>query len=235
MREFETYTSYDNLSRRLFRCRKFQIKEGLTVLVGANGAGKSTTLSMIRRNLNKNKIPVVTYDNFTEGGRDGTGSYLAHGDMERFATSMSSSEGENILISMGNFVENGLRKFIKTGIVKRHWFSMDEDEEIISNERWILLDAVDSGLSINNIIYLKDFLKSIISDAEQMGKEVYIVVSANTYELASNENCFDVWKRKYVTFESYDDYKKFILCSGERKEKLESEFYKKREREKEKE
>ena len=41
----------------------------------------------------------------------------------------------------------------------------------------------------------------------------YIVVSANEYEMANNENCLDVCKGKYIKFKDYDEYKEFILES----------------------
>ena len=37
--------------------------------------------------------------------------------------------------------------------------------------------------------------------------EVYIVVSANEYELAANMNCLDVAEDKYVTFTGYEAFK----------------------------
>lgn len=47
--------------------------------------------------------------------------------------------------------------------------------------------------------------------------EVYIVVSANSYEMASGEQCLDVWSGKYITFEDYEDYRRYILKTRARK------------------
>jgi len=46
-----------------------------------------------------------------------------------------------------------------------------------------------------------------------------IVISANEYELANGEQCFDVNLGKYLTFDDYESYKKFILKSRKLKDK----------------
>ena len=88
-----------------------------------------------------------------------------------------------------------------------------------SKERWILLDAADSGYSVDNVVDLKELLKIIIEDGRSMGVAVYIVVSANEYEMAAGEQCFDVNTGKYLTFKDYGDYRKYILESRKRKDK----------------
>ena len=98
-------------------------------------------------------------------------------------------------------------------------------------ERWILIDAIDSGYSVDNVIELKDLFNEIINDGKQnYGVDVYIIVSANEYEMASGENCFDVNACKYLKFKDYDDYKKFILHSRELKNKRIEMVEKKRNR-----
>ena len=62
----------------------------------------------------------------------------------------------------------------------------------------------------------------MLEDAKTFGVQLYIIVSANSYELASNENCFDIINGEYVAFNSYEDYKQFILDSR----KLKDERYK---------
>jgi hypothetical protein len=76
------------------------------------------------------------------------------------------------------------------------------------------MDAVDSGFSIDNIDDLKGVVKElIIPEAKNYKVEIYIIASANTYELARGEKCIDVRNAKYVTFKDYEDYRKFILRS----------------------
>ena len=88
-----------------------------------------------------------------------------------------------------------------------------------TNERWILLDAIDSGLSVDNIVDIKEYLfKTILEDAGDQ-VVVRIIISANEYEICRNEQCMDVHTGKYRTFKGYESYRKFILKSREIKDK----------------
>ena len=63
-----------------------------------------------------------------------------------------------------------------------------------------------------------NFFKMVINDFANHGYELYIIAAANEYELANGEDCFDVMNGKYIRFENYDDFKKFILRSRKKKE-----------------
>lgn len=54
-------------------------------------------------------------------------------------------------------------------------------------------------------------------DAATLGMDLYIVITANTFELAYKEDCIDAISGDHVTFESYDQYREFILASREEK------------------
>ena len=141
------------------------------------------------------------------------------------ATAMCSSEGENIVMNIGTFAAR-LGQFVKNGedpkekkytqlarsIAKINGEEICETE--IPKERWILLDAVDSGLSVDNIVDIKeDLFKTILE--HNFGNKIYIVISANEYELARGEQCFDVYNGKYVTFNDYEEYRSLVLQSKE--------------------
>jgi len=83
----------------------------------------------------------------------------------------------------------------------------------------ILIDRCDSGYSIDNIVDLKELLPLIMAAAEKEGKDLYIVISANNYELASGERCYDVSTGTFCKPKTYKAYKKRILASRERKNK----------------
>lgn len=146
-------------------------------------------------------------------------------DFRFVAESMSSSEGENIVLNLMDLAGK-LGRFIKTGIYKRRYnpfegvFKKDEssDKDIeMSNERWILFDTVDSGLSVDNIVELKEGLFKTIIEHEK-DNDIYIVVSANEYEMAREEQCLDVYNGKYVAFKDYEEYRDLILKSRKWKE-----------------
>lgn len=213
---------------------KIDINPGLTVLVGCNGAGKTTLLHNIKEELANDKVPFTEFNNLTDGGSTSVNSMMYNENYKMVSHMMSSSEGENIGNNLGLWA-GGLRNFIINGKYKSdrkedrfvEIFTNKDDEdirkelELLKNhkERWLLLDATDSGLSIDNVIEFKDLFNLIIDDGTKLGKEVYIIISANEYELARNEQCFDVNAGKYITFKDYDDYREFILKSRDKKDK----------------
>lgn len=209
-------------------CRKKQIEiqQGLTVLVGCNGSGKTTLLHNIKSELKKEDIPVFYYDNEKDGGNNSISESIFYGNLSFTATALCSSEGENISLNLSK-IASKLRKFVETGdngdrfnaLAKTLALKDDNEENNVSNERWILLDAMDSGYSIDNVIEMKDFFDLVIKDAKEFGIELYIMISSNEYELAHESKCFDVMERKYIQFASYEDYKKFILRTREKKDK----------------
>ena len=209
-------------------CRKKQIEiqQGLTVLVGCNGSGKTTLLHNIKSELKKEDIPVFYYDNEKDGGNNSISESIFYGNLSFTATALCSSEGENISLNLSK-IASKLRKFVETGdngdrfnaLAKTLALKDDNEDNNVSNERWILLDAMDSGYSIDNVIEMKDFFDLVIKDAKEFDIELYIMISSNEYELAHESKCFDVMEGKYIQFASYEDYKKFILRTREKKDK----------------
>ena len=69
-------------------------------------------------------------------------------------------------------------------------------------------------MSVDNIVDIKEYLfKTILK--HNYGNEIYIVISANEYEMARGEQCFNVYNGKYVTFKDYEDYRNLVLQSKE--------------------
>ena len=210
------------------RLKNIIIKSGITVLVGCNGAGKTTLIKNITEQLKKENTPYYVFDNLYSGGKKSISKMVDSNNIEKAALMLSSSEGENITNNICDILEKA-RCFIKTGdsdVYKTNEIlkflkniNQDEEEPIISNERWFLFDAIDSGYSIDNIVEFKEILNLMILDSKKMNKDLYIIISANSYEMANNENCFDVMSGKYIRFKDYNEYKKFIIKTRKRKEK----------------
>lgn len=210
------------------RLKNIIIKSGITILVGCNGAGKTTLIKNITEQLKKENTPYYVFDNLYSGGKKSISKMVDSNNIEKAALMLSSSEGENITNNICDILEKA-RCFIKTGdsdVYKTNKIlkflkniNQDEEEPIISNERWFLFDAIDSGYSIDNIVEFKEILNLMILDSKKMNKDLYIIISANSYEMANNENCFDVMSGKYIRFKDYNEYKKFIIKTRKRKEK----------------
>lgn len=224
-RKIQLIRDYYNNGYNLYKRKTIEIKPGVTVLVGCNGIGKTTLLHQMQDNLNKNKIPNIMFDNLHHGGGKSISSACFHNDFGFAATAMCSSEGENIVLNMEQFT-NRLGYFVANGIDEeqaRHTRLVQSFQRIngetveeapVPNERWILLDAVDSGLSIDNIVDIKEALFKTILEYNY-NNEIYIIVSANEYEMARGEHCFDVYNGKYVKLKDYDTFRDFILQSKE--------------------
>ena len=96
------------------RLKQITIKSGLTVLVGCNGAGKSTLLRNIKSELRKEDIPCHLFDNLHDGGANSRSMNAFEENWEFVATSMCSSEGENINMNIGGLAKK-LKEFMITG------------------------------------------------------------------------------------------------------------------------
>lgn len=200
------------------------IEEGLTVLVGCNGAGKTTLLHNIKEEMKKQGVPCNLYDNLKDGGGNSISEAMFSGEMDLGISLWTASEGEDIKINFGRS-SSKIKRFLKDGFYDTRsnrlakLFNKDEDNKEVGNQRVLLFDAVDSGLSVDSIVEVKEVFNLILEDAKQMGLEMYIIISANEYELARHSNCFDVNKGKYIKFKDYEDYRVFIIKSREAKEK----------------
>lgn len=183
------------------------LKPGITVLVGCNGAGKTTFLKQLKRKLEKEKTPFLLYDNLKDGGSNAINKAGFFEDFSFIATAIQSSEGENINMNVGNFARE-----VGNYVYKK----LKPTDKVM----FLLVDAVDSGMSIDHIYDLKEnFFRFVSEDLKKSGVDLYVVVSANSYEMAREENCLDVYNAKYVKFNDYEEYRKFILHSRGIKDK----------------
>lgn len=180
-----------------------EFKPGTTVLVGRNGAGKSSTLLSVREHCRSNDIKYKSFDNLIDGGTNFGDSilHLGSGNLTDLATFSCSSEGQRIIQAFGKFVQSVGQSI--------HELSLDSNH----NEFVIMLDAVDSGMSIDNIRDVKNLFNLIKEDCDKSNIYVYIIIAANSYEFAKDLDCIDVVTGEHIWFEDYDNYANFI-CKG---------------------
>ena len=221
---------YDN-GMNIYKKGSATIYPGITVLVGCNGSGKTTLMRIIKEKLTEHKIPLIYYNNLSDGGNDSMQEALMSGNMKFLIESALSSEGERIVLNLRKVIDQILY-FMKNRTIKKSssvalmeslrrasGISDTDESDNAPDELWILIDAADSGLSIDNIIDLKFVLNRAIQD-NCTGTTFYIVVSCNEYEMCDGEQCFDVQKMKYVSIKSYSKFKKVILDSRKYKDSL---------------
>lgn len=209
------------------RARNIELKEGLTVLVGCNGSGKSTLLLNIENQCKKEHIHLYSYNNLHDGGHNALSSYLLTDNINMFAGNAFASEGEAISSNLG-FQATKFRKFLAEGeeidpFVKLMMDKKDvEDEEkelAKSKVRVMLFDAIDSGLSIDQVREIKHLFSLMIEDAKNLGVELYIVASCNEFELARDEQCINISSGKYTNIHTYKDFEKVVLKTRDIKDK----------------
>ena len=187
-----------------FKKSEVEFEPGVTVLVGCNGYGKTTMLECIKARCRTDDIFFIEFDSVGDRQKDRSAAGF-YGDINFLASSFCSSEGEKITMSLGKFARS-LGSF-----VRNH-----------SNVKTLVvtMDALDSGYSIDNVVEAKELLfKTVLKDCESKGIELYIFVTANAYELASGERCFDPIKGEYISFDSYEQYRKFVLDTRKAKDR----------------
>ena len=208
------------------RPREIIFEPGLTVLVGCNGAGKTTLLYNTEEEMKKQEIPCHFYDNIKDGGSSSIGEALFGGQQELGISLWCASEGEAIKINFSQ-LSNKFRRFLKDGFfdTRKNRFANifrkndGEEEKEVCNKRVLLFDAVDSGLSVDSIVEIKAVFDTVLKEAAELGVELYLIISANEYELARGTRCFNVNDGKYIEFADYEDYRAFVINSRKKKEK----------------
>ena len=203
MKKFEIETKPFDDGRKLYDKKEVSFEPGITVLIGCNGSGKTTLLWTMREQLKRENVPTHFIDTLTTA-HDCVGNALFRDDISLAASAFCASEGERMLLGIGDAKKLG--RFIETG----------GPGHAPSKERWILIDSADSGLSIDALEDVRNFLHRMVSDSKKNNVDLYIIISTNQYELAANERCLNVQTLRPKKITSYASYKKAIMQSRRR-------------------
>lgn len=178
-----------------------EFNPGYTCIVGPNGTGKTTMIKQIEFfcKQNSEEYNVVKFDNVKEGGSHRFQEFLYTGKTDMIATISFSSEGEGIIINLGDFAT-------KCGQATR--------ECILNNKKLVILvDGVDSGTSIDKIEDFKEnFCNFITNHCAGQNIEVYIIATANNYAMVSNGvDCVSAINGTHKIFKTYKSFESFVM------------------------
>ena len=170
-------------------------ENGITVLTGANGAGKTSLLDALEDYCKKEKYACLHWSDNEYGRANGRSRLMMHPEMLGYISFRS--EGQTISGSLDLFVVGQIRTIAKKHTGKKDYY--------------ILLDQLDSGLDVHQLVNFKDFLKNtVIPDLNKQGFTVYIVITANSYECVEGEFCVNCTNGKEVKINSYQKFKSYI-------------------------
>ena len=194
-----------NLEEILFFDNEIELKQ-VTLLFGANGVGKS---SLIKEMLKQKEIKfncdketkLYSYINTEQNFRNmDKNSNLSYKDMfnpylfkQKFDAS-ELSDGQSIIYSLQDIFELCVQ--------------IKDD----SNDSVILLDEIDSGLSIDNVAYLSDKIKEIANKYSN----IQFIIAFNNFEFCRNfPKVFNMYDGEYINIENYDHYRDIINSNRE--------------------
>ena len=180
--------------------------EQVTLLFGANGVGKSSLIKGILKqkeikfNCDK-ETKLYSYINNEQNFRNmNKNSNLSYEDMfnpyliNKKYNADELSEGQSIIYSLQDIFELCMQ--------------IKDD----SNDSVILLDEIDSGLSVDNVEYLSDKIKEITDKYSN----IQFIIAFNNFEFCRNfPKVFNMYNGEYITIESYDQYRNIINSNRE--------------------
>ena len=199
----------------------FDLLPGITVFVGCNGYGKSSTIEEIVSYMRDNKMPHLYYDATVHDMDSVT-------DAQTLAYCFQSSEGERVSAIFSEFI-GAIRKMKSK--------CMETKSPLI-----LLIDGIDSGLSIDMVIEVRKLLCTITDDCLESGVIPYICIATNSYELceapeyfrinkyvgdrdmqrtltAKYFRCYDPYDFTPLEFDKYEKYRNYIMETYETKAK----------------
>lgn len=194
---------------KLYTRKQFTLMPGLSSLVGCNGSGKTTFIDFfLIPKLRRDQVEYYKYNDRREGGSMLMDRMLnVDNDIYGLARMYVSSEGERIVCGLEHVI-TAIPSFFK---------------ENKGKPAFLILDAIDSGMSVDEIIEIRElFLDIIIPDAKtKFDVDLYVVIAANNYEWCNDDRIhnIDITSGKLLNISSYDQYKEHILKSRGTKDK----------------
>lgn len=209
--------------RILFDEEELEIEENIvTCIVGCNGSGKTTLINYIENSFGgkaSNLVFMATNEIGRIFGVSSEDDELQPIVFARFDKNVDPKSlkdewmygARKMMSSTGEYISDRLGRVL--GIVG----SATRIKGIENKELYLFFDDCDAGTSIDMIGEIKNVFGVISNDLKNKGIKHYIILSANSFEMAKGLDCVDATTLKHMSFDDYEAFKAFVIES--RKEK----------------
>lgn len=218
-RIFEIFNkNYYNENQTLYKSNKLVLQANkVYCLVGCNGLGKSTILHQMiydhHNSLNKTAFdidsiinPYSLMGNLKKDKEDYKEFYILL-NSQTYPTRYQVEDNDAYSI-FGKFKSKGENTIHNLSPSLKSIFNVVKT--LKDKEVYILLDDLDVGVSIDVLIELSQVINRLELLLKDLNINYYIVITANSYELAKRFKCIDTITMEEVSFKSYEDYLKYV-------------------------
>lgn len=176
--------------KKLYKNTNLKIKQGITILIGNNGSGKTYCLKQIKEKYKHAYLIDIV--------KETQKAYTDFPDGKDIGKWIMASEGQRVYDNLED---------LATMIGRYIRYCNEKDKDVI-----LLLDGCDSGVSPDLLKWIRDFLDLIDQDTTKNDQAHYIIVTANNYELIKDYNCIWIPDLSEYRFNSnvYEDYQKWV-------------------------
>ena len=222
---------------KLIKDPYYEGENTVTCLVGCNGSGKSTVVDQIIHSTKAQQVETDTvYVDLRDALRSISGGKEEKAECYYFLfnkkTETASKFEDHIFNKIGETSvstgEHIVNRYSNSLPILGSWIRSHNNEKLI-----IIFDDCDAGTSIDMIDEIKGVFQLIINDCIKYDIEYYIILTANSFELAKDFDCLSVIDFKHRHFKTYQSFKTFVLKTREAVDKREKEFQELRKQRKE--
>ena len=218
-RVFDIYNkNYYNENQTLYKSNKLVLQvNNVYCLVGCNGLGKSTILhqmiydhdnSLDNTALDIDSIinPFSFMRNVEKDKEKYNEFYILLNNKTR--PTINNVEDTSLYNILSNFISTGENTIHNLSPNLKSIFNVIKTLE--NKEVYIMLDDLDVGVSVDVLIELSQVINRLELLLKDLNINYYIVITANSYELAKRFKCIDTITMEEVSFKDYGDYLKYV-------------------------
>lgn len=218
-RVFDIYNkNYYNENQTLYKSNKLVLQaNNVYCLVGCNGLGKSTILHQMiydhDNSLDNTAFDIDSIINPFSFMRDVEKDKEKYNEFyillnSKTKPTINNVEDTSIYNILSNFISTGENTIHNLSPSLKSIFNIVKTLE--NKEVYILLDDLDVGVSVDVLIELSQVINRLELLLKDLNINYYIVITANSYELAKRFKCIDIITMEEVSFKDYEDYVKYI-------------------------